>query len=53
MHKEMRGNAISFPTEAFHRKFRGIKTDITTETEVKCIIYVHSLKARHFWIMME
>jgi hypothetical protein len=46
MHKEMRGDAISFPRDAFPRQFLGINTNTTPETGIKCII--HSLKARNF-----
>jgi hypothetical protein len=41
---EVGSDVISFLKEAFPRKFPGIKTIPTTETEIKSII--HSLKAR-------
>jgi hypothetical protein len=41
----VRGYAISFLREAYPRKFPGIKTIPTTETEIKSII--QSLKARN------
>jgi hypothetical protein len=45
LHQEVRGDAISFLKQAFPRKFPGIKTISTTETEIKSII--HSLKAEN------
>jgi hypothetical protein len=45
LNKEVIGDAISFLKEAFPRKFPGIKTIPTTETEVKSII--HSLEAKN------
>jgi hypothetical protein len=45
LHQEMRGDAISSIKEALHRKFLGIKSIPTTETEIKRII--HSLKAKN------
>jgi hypothetical protein len=44
LHQEVRGDAISFLREAYPRKFTGIKTIPTTQTEIKRII--HSLKAK-------
>jgi hypothetical protein len=35
LHQEVRGDAISFLKEAFPRKFPGINTIPTTETEQK------------------
>jgi hypothetical protein len=43
----VRGDAISFLKEAFTRKSPGIKTISTTETEIKSIILIHSLKAKN------
>jgi hypothetical protein len=40
----VRGDAISFLRQAFPRKFPGIKTIPTTETEIRSII--HCLKAK-------
>jgi hypothetical protein len=37
LHQEVRGDAISFLKEAFPRKFTGIKTIPTTETEMESI----------------
>jgi hypothetical protein len=45
LHQEERGDVISFLKNAFPRKFPGIKTIPTTETEIKNII--HSLKAKN------
>jgi hypothetical protein len=45
LHQEARGDAISFLKDAFPRKFPGIKTIPTTETERKSII--NSLKTRN------
>jgi hypothetical protein len=45
LHQEVRGDTISFLEDAFPRKFPGIKTIPTTETEIKSII--HSLKAKN------
>jgi hypothetical protein len=45
LHQEVRGDAVSFLKEAFPRKFPGIKTIPTTESEIKSII--HSLKGKH------
>jgi hypothetical protein len=44
LHQEVRGDAISNLKLVFLRKFPGIKTIPTTETEIKSII--HSLKAK-------
>jgi hypothetical protein len=38
LHQEERGDVISFAKNAFPRKFPGIKTIPTTETEIKSII---------------
>jgi hypothetical protein len=51
LHQEVRGDAISFLEDAFPRKFPGIKTIPTTETEIKSII--HSFKAKDHQAMME
>jgi hypothetical protein len=40
----VRGDAISFIKEAYPRKFPGIRTIPTTQTEIKRII--HSLRAK-------
>jgi hypothetical protein len=45
LHQQEGGDVISFLTKAFPRKFSGIKTIPTTETEIKSII--HSLKAKN------
>jgi hypothetical protein len=45
LHQQARGDAISFLKDAFPRKFPGIKTIPTTETELKSII--HSLKTKN------
>jgi hypothetical protein len=45
LHQETKDDAISFLKNAFPRKFPGIKTIPTTETEIKSII--HSLKAKN------
>jgi hypothetical protein len=45
VHQEVRGDAISFLKEAVPRKFPGIKTISTTETEIKSLI--HSLRAKN------
>jgi hypothetical protein len=44
LHQEESGDVISFLKKAFPRKFPGIKTIPTNETEIKSII--HSLKAK-------
>jgi hypothetical protein len=51
LNQEARGDAISFLKDAFPRKFHGIKTIPTTETEIKRII--HSLKTKTLQVMME
>jgi hypothetical protein len=45
LHQEVRSDAISFLREAIPRKFPGITTIPTTETEMKSII--HSLRAKN------
>jgi hypothetical protein len=45
LHQEVSGDATSFLKEAFPRKFPGINTILTTETEIKSII--HSLRTKH------
>jgi hypothetical protein len=52
LQQEERVDVISFLKNAFPRKFPGIKTISTTETEMKSII--HSLKAKNSsQVMME
>jgi hypothetical protein len=47
----VRGDVIAFSKEEVPRKFPGIKTIPTTETEIKSIIY--SLKAKSHSVMIE
>jgi hypothetical protein len=51
LHREVKNDAISFLKEAFPRKYPGIKTILTIETEIKSI--VHSFKSETHQVMFE
>jgi hypothetical protein len=47
----VRGDAISFLKETFTRKSPGIKTIPTSETGIRSIIFIHSLKEKSVRLM--